>query len=63
MFDAICHEHLEYYSSKVMNEMCKKNDLRVFDIRSNRINGGSKQFYISHKNSIYKRIKNFKSNF
>ena len=54
MFDAICHEHLEYYSSTVMNEMCKKNDLRIFDIRSNRINGGSKQFYISHKNSRYK---------
>ena len=54
MFDAVCHEHLEYYSSTVMNEMCKRNDLRIFDIRSNRINGGSKQFYISHKNSRYK---------
>ena len=31
MFDAVCHEHLEYYSSTVMNEMCK-NDLRIFDI-------------------------------
>ncbi len=54
MFDAICHEHLEYYSSKVMNSMCKKNGLRIFDIKSNKINGGSKQFYISHENSKYK---------
>ena len=27
MFDAICHEHLTYYTSKVLVEMCKKNNL------------------------------------
>ena len=54
MFDTICHEHLEYYSSKVIIDLVKKNDLRVFDIKQNFINGSSKQYYICHKNSKIK---------
>ena len=54
MFDTICHEHLEYYSTKVIINLCKKNGLKVFDIKSNEINGASKQYYISHKTSVYK---------
>ena len=53
MFDTICHEHLESYSSNVIMNLCKKNGLRVFDIRKNKINGASKQFYICNKNSKY----------
>ena len=53
MFDTICHEHLEYYSSKVIINLCKKNKLRVFDIKSNDINGASKQYYICHQISKY----------
>ena len=29
LFDTICHEHLEYYSSKVIIEMMQKNQLKV----------------------------------
>ncbi len=54
MFDTICHEHLEYYSSKVIIDLVKKNELRVFDIKQNFINGSSKQYYICHKNSKIK---------
>ena len=54
MFDTICHEHLEYYSSKVIINLVQKNDLRVFDIKQNFINGSSKQYYICHKNSKIK---------
>ncbi len=54
MFDTICHEHLEYYSTKVIINLCKKNDLQVFDIKKNDINGASKQYYICHKNFNYK---------
>ena len=54
MFDTICHEHLEYYSSKVIIELVKKNKLRVFDIKHNFINGSSKQYYICHDNSKIK---------
>ena len=53
MFDTICHEHLEYYSTKVIIELCKKYKLRVFDIKSNDINGASKQYYICHQKSKY----------
>jgi hypothetical protein len=53
MFDAICHEHLIYYTSKIILEMTKKNNLRVFDIKFNDINGGSTQYYICKKNAKY----------
>ena len=54
MFDTICHEHLEYYSTEVIKNLCKKHSLKVFDIIQNDINGASKQYYISHTNSKYK---------
>ncbi len=54
MFDTICHEHLEYYSSKVIINLCKKNKLRVFDIKKNDINGSSKQYYVCHDTSKLK---------
>ncbi len=54
MFDTICHEHLEYYSTKVIINLCEQNNLKVFDIKKNDINGASKQYYICHKNSNYK---------
>ena len=54
MFDAICHEHLTYYTSKVVVEMSKKNNLRVFDIKVNGINGGSTQYFICKKNANFK---------
>jgi len=54
MFDTICHEHLEYYSIKVIKEMLEKNGLRLFDHGFNNINGGSSVFYICHYNSNIK---------
>ncbi|MDA9605012.1 class I SAM-dependent methyltransferase [Candidatus Pelagibacter sp.] len=54
LFDTICHEHLEYYSTKVIVNMMNKNDLRVFNLKKNNINGGSIRYYISHSNSRYK---------
>ena len=54
MFDTICHEHLEYYSTKVILNLCKKNNLRIFDIKKNEINGASKQYFISHAGSKFK---------
>ena len=53
-FDTICHEHLEYYSSKVIIKLMKKNDLRVFNIKPNSINGGSMRYFICHDYSRYK---------
>tara|TARA_B100000700_G_scaffold331280_1_gene462827 strand:+ start:2831 stop:4048 length:1218 start_codon:yes stop_codon:yes gene_type:complete len=54
MFDTICHEHLYYYSTKVIINLAKKNNLRVFDLKKNNINGGSTQYFICKKESKYK---------
>ncbi len=54
LFDTICHEHLEYYSSKIIINLMKKNKLKVFDIKNNDINGGSSRYLICHKNAKFK---------
>ncbi len=54
LFDTICHEHLEYYSSKIIIDLMKRNKLRVFDIKNSKINGGSSRYFITHENSDYK---------
>jgi hypothetical protein len=53
MFDTICHEHLEYYSTTVLNNMLKKHNLRLFDQEYNTINGGSSAYYICHDQAKY----------
>jgi hypothetical protein len=53
LFDTICHEHLEYYSTEVIINMALKNNLKVFSVRENDINGGSKRFLICHSNANY----------
>jgi SAM-dependent methyltransferase len=57
LFDTICHEHLEYYSSKVIIEMMNFNGLKVFDHEFNNINGGSSRYYICHQKAKYKTKK------
>ena len=54
LFDTICHEHLEYYSSKIIINIMQKHNLRVFDLKSNDINGGSMRYFISHELSQFK---------
>ena len=53
-YDTICHEHLYYYSTKVIIDIVLKHNLRVFDVKMNNINGGSTQYFICKKNSKYK---------
>jgi SAM-dependent methyltransferase len=57
LFDTICHEHLEYYSSKVIIDMMNFNGLKVFDHEFNNINGGSSRYYICHYKAKYKTKK------
>lgn len=40
-YDTVCHEHLEYYSLRVINELMERNGLRIVDVQMNGINGGS----------------------
>lgn len=57
MFDTICHEHLEYYSVTVINNLLKKQGLRIFDHYYNDTNGGSSSYYICHKNAKFQTSK------
>ena len=40
-YDTICHEHLEFYSFKVIKNLLESCEMRVVDVEVNAINGGS----------------------
>ena len=40
-YDTICHEHLEFYSFKVVKNMLEQCGMRVLDVQMNAVNGGS----------------------
>lgn len=40
-YDTICHEHLEFYSFKVVKYLVESCGLRVLDVQMNAVNGGS----------------------
>jgi len=58
IFDTICHEHLGFFSSKIIIEMIESNGLKVFNHEYNNINGGSSRYYICHQKVNYKIKKN-----
>lgn len=55
-YDTICHEHLEYYSLAVLENLLSRADLRLFRVEENDINGGSIRCYATQKGSS--RFKN-----
>lgn len=52
-YDTICHEHLEFYSFKVVNSILDSCGLKVIDVQMNSINGGSFAVTAAKKNSSY----------
>jgi SAM-dependent methyltransferase len=40
-FDTVCHEHLEYYSFRVIEELLERSGLEVIELELNKVNGGS----------------------
>ena len=40
-YDQNCHEHLEYYSLKIIEKILKKANLKIHEIEINSVNGGS----------------------
>jgi C-methyltransferase C-terminal domain/Putative zinc binding domain/Methyltransferase domain len=55
-YDTICHEHLEFYSFKVIKNLLEKHNMKVIDVQMNSINGGS--FAITAAKSTSKLIPN-----
>ena len=50
-FDAIGHEHLEYYSLSSLEPLLARHGLMVADVETNHVNGGSFRVYVVHRNS------------
>jgi NDP-4-keto-2,6-dideoxyhexose 3-C-methyltransferase len=47
-FDAVCHEHLEYYSLASLEPLLAAQGLAVADVETNDVNGGSFRVYVVH---------------
>lgn len=64
-YDTICHEHLEYYSLAVIEYIMKQAGMKIFNVVSNSINGGSIRCFATHAdNFTYKSdrfVKNIKA--
>lgn len=50
-FDNIVHEHLEYYSLESLENLLRKHNLEVFDVKQTDINGGSFRTFIKFNSS------------
>lgn len=56
-YDTICHEHLEFYSFNVVLNMLEKCGLKIVDVVTNAINGGSFAITACKQNAKYKQNK------
>ncbi len=61
VFDFIYHEHLSYFTVTAVNNLCRKNNLVLFDIDHISTKGGSIRYYITKDKSkiISKKIKKY----
>jgi SAM-dependent methyltransferase len=58
-YDTICHEHLEYYSLAVIENILKRADMKLVRAQLNEVNGGSIRCYATHlKNFAYESREN-----
>ena len=51
-FDVIYHEHIDYHTCIAIKNFSKKNNLQLFNVVQNDIQGGSVQFYFSKNKDI-----------
>ena len=51
LFDTIYHEHIDYHTCTAINSFCIKYNLKLFNVNTNDIQGGSIQFYFCKINS------------
>jgi len=51
-YDTICHEHLEYYSLAVIEEILDRAEMKVVRVGMNEINGGSIRCYATDKENF-----------
>ena len=51
-YDTICHEHLEYYSFSVIENLLRRCEMKVVRVEFNEINGGSIRCYATHTSNF-----------
>lgn len=51
-YDTICHEHLEYYSFAVIEDLLQRCGIKVVKVEFNDINGGSIRCYATHESNF-----------
>ncbi len=54
-YDTICHEHLEFYSLKVVKKLLEECGLEIIDVQTNSINGGSFAVTAAKRGNTIKR--------
>jgi hypothetical protein len=50
-YDTICHEHLEYYTLGTVKALLEANGMKILDVQTNAVNGGSFAVTASLKSS------------
>ena len=50
-YDTVCHEHLEYYSLRVIDDLLARNGLRMVAAQMNAVNGGSVAVTACHRDA------------
>ena len=60
-FDAIVHEHLEYYSLAVLERLFAEEGLAVISAEVNDINGGSLRVFIGHAGQLEQSPEQFRA--
>jgi hypothetical protein len=50
-FDTIYHEHHFYHSLYTLNNILKKNNLKIFDLQKINTHGGSIRIFVAHENN------------
>jgi hypothetical protein len=53
-YDTVCHEHIEFYSFRVIKNLLESCGLRVIDVQMNAINGGSFAVTACKKNAPFR---------
>lgn len=51
-YDTVCHEHLEYYSLRVIRNLLAAHGLRITNVQVNSVNGGSVAVTACHEESV-----------
>ena len=57
-YDNIFHEHIGFHSLKSLKDLCKNNNMKIFDVQKISSQGGSLRCFIAKENSDYKISKN-----